>query len=258
MLHPLTIQQVSNFRHACSFEQVFGSKIQNALDTYGLDDPIHRFWLCTDESSSPCAALFLNVDVLIISNLEHTSPKDILTVLDAHPVHEIDCSWELCQKLHSLKGGYTDSSYYMVYQGPVIFDHFPNIAPAQLPEVFRVLQESHEYYRTHLQYDIWAADLTSRIAKGFTQVYQLEQDGKAVGTGSIFSQDDSCGVLAAIAVVPEYRHRGLGTYISRFLVSQIQKMNKTPRLISGYDEVAELYKKINFVPCGRWGELYLD
>ena len=30
------------------------------------------------------------------------------------------------------------------------------------------------------------------------------------------------------------------------------------RLISGYDEVAELYKQIGFVPCGRWGELYLD
>ena len=62
----------------------------------------------------------------------------------------------------------------------------------------------------------------------------------------------------AIAVVPEYRHRGLGSYISRFLVSKIQETGKTPRLISGYDEVAELYKKINFVPCGRWGELYLD
>jgi len=28
-------------------------------------------------------------------------------------------------------------------------------------------------------------------------------------------------------------------------------------LISGYDEVAELYKQIGFVSSGRWGELYL-
>ena len=258
MLHPLTLQLFPDFRKACHFEQVFGSKIQNALDTYGLEDPLHRFWLCTDETGAPCAAFFLNVDVLIISALEHTAPQDVITVLDAHPVHEIDCDWVLCEQLHALKGGYTDSSYYMVYNGPAISQPFPDITPGQLPGVFRVLQESHEYYRTHLQYDIWATDLNSRISKGFTQVYQLERDGKIVGTGSIFSQDDSCGVLAAIAVVPEYRHQGLGSHISRFLVSKIQAMGKTPRLISGYDEVAELYKKIDFVPCGRWGELYLD
>ena len=45
--------------------------------------------------------------------------------------------------------------------------------------------------------------------------------------------------------------------ISRFLVQRIQEKGKTPRLISGYDEVAELYKQVGFETCGRWGELYL-
>lgn len=257
MLCPLTDSLRAAFRTACYYEQVFGSKIQNALQTYGLDDPTHRFWVCTEESF-PCGALFLNGDVLIVSALDRISPEDIMAVLKNHDVHEIDCSWDLCEKLQSKLGGYTESSYYMVYEGPTVEEEFPDILPAQLPEVFRVLQESHEYYRTHLNYDVWSADLNSRTEQGFTQVFQLVRDGKVVGTGSIFSQDDTCGVLAAIAVVPEYRHQGLGKYISRFLVSRIQAMGKTPRLISGYDEVAELYKQIGFTPCGRWGELYLE
>ena len=64
-------------------------------------------------------------------------------------------------------------------------------------------------------------------------------------------------VIAAVAVVPEYRHRGLGSRISRFLVKRILEKGKTPRLISGYDEVAELYRQVGFETCGRWGELYL-
>ena len=257
MLCPLTDALFPAFRTACYYEQVFGSKIQNALQTYGLNDPVHRFWVCT-ENSIPVGALFLNGDVLIISALERITAEDVASVVREYPVHEIDCSWELCQKLQTLLGGQTESSYYMVYDGDPVEDSFPNMQTAQLPEVFRVLQESHEYYRTHLNYDIWSADLNSRIAQGFTQVFQLIQDGRVVGTGSIFSQDETCGVLAAIAVIPEYRHRGLGKYISRFLVSRIQAMGKTPRLISGYDEVAELYRQIGFVSCGRWGELYLD
>ena len=65
------------------------------------------------------------------------------------------------------------------------------------------------------------------------------------------------GAIAAVAVVPEYRHRGLGSRISRFLVKRILEKGKTPRLISGYDEVAELYRQVGFETCGRWGELYL-
>ena len=85
----------------------------------------------------------------------------------------------------------------------------------------------------------------------------LTVDGKVVGTGSIISQDETCGAIAAVAVIPEYRHRGLGSRISRFLVQRILELGKTPRLISGYDAVAELYMQIGFAPCGRWGELYL-
>ena len=89
------------------------------------------------------------------------------------------------------------------------------------------------------------------------ELYQLDVDGEIVGTGCIVSEDDECGVIAAVAVVPEFRHRGLGSRISRFLTQRILEKGKTPRLISGYDEVAELYKQVGFETCGRWGELYL-
>jgi predicted GNAT family acetyltransferase len=45
--------------------------------------------------------------------------------------------------------------------------------------------------------------------------------------------------------------------MSRFLVKRILEKGKTPRLISGYDEVAELYRQVGFETRGRWGELYL-
>ena len=122
--------------------------------------------------------------------------------------------------------------------------------------MFNILQRSHEYYQTHLSFDTWSADLQRRITCGLAELYQFELDGEAVGTGCIISEDDECGVLGAIAVVPEHRHKGLGGRISRFLVQRIQQKGKTPRLIAGYDQVAELYCEIGFAPCGRWGELY--
>ena len=159
--------------------------------------------------------------------------------------------------LQGLLGGTTDSSYYMVYQGAPVEEAFPDIVPGDPLAVFSVLQRSHEYYRTHLRFEPWAEDLGRRLNTGLAEVYQLELDGEVVATGSIASQDDECGVIAAVAVVPEYRLRGLGSRVSRFLVKRILELGKTPRLISGYDAVAELYRQVGFDTCGRWGELYL-
>lgn len=257
MLIPLTHErQFSAFFQACSFEHVFGSKIRTALQAYGTEDPRARFWLQLDDEA-PTAALYLTGDVLIISAADSANPADIAALIKAESIHEVDTNWPQCEALQTLLGGTTESSYYMVYRGGEIEDDFPDISDGNLETVFSVLQQSHEYYRTHLTFDRWSDDLRQKLDRSLMELYQLDADGKIVGTGCIVSEDEECGVIAAVAVIPEFRHRGLGTRISRFLVKRILEKGKTPRLISGYDEVAELYRQVGFETCGRWGELYL-
>ena len=256
MIAPFSLSHLEAFRAACRHEQVFGSKILTAFTVYGVADPDHRFWLARD-GESPLGALYLSRGVLVISADPRIDADEVAVLVQEHDVHEVDSDWQLCAQLHARLGGVTDSSYYMVYRGGPVEESFDDIVPGELPAVFSVLQQSHEYYRTHLQYGPWADDLTRRMARGCTEVYQLILDGQPVATGSILSQDETCGAIAAVAVLPEFRHRGLGSRMSRFLVGRIRALGKTPRLIAGYDGVAELYRKIGFVPCGRWGELYL-
>lgn len=250
------LHQIPPFVRACAYERVFGSKILTALHAYGLEDPRARFWMLL-ENEQPTAALYLTGDVLIISACSTADPAPIAALVQELNVHEVDTNWEQCVALQSLLGGTTDSSYYMVYRGKAVAESFSDISIGDLQTVFGVLQRSHEYYRTHLTFDAWSGDLRQKLSRGLMELYQLEANGEIVGTGCIVSEDDECGVIAAVAVVPEYRHRGLGTRISRFLVQRILEKGKTPRLISGYDEVAELYRQVGFESCGRWGELYL-
>lgn len=257
MLTPLTApSQISAFSRACAYEHVFGSKALTALRAYGLEDGRARFYLCA-ENGAPTAALYLANGVLTASANEHVAPGEIAELVRAEGVGEIDADWDLTAALQGLLGGTTESSYYMVYRGERLKEASPDIVPGDLRAVFNVLQRSHAYYREHYEFDAWSADLRQKLSRGLMELYQLELDGQVVGTGSIGSEDDECGVVAAVAVVPEVRHRGLGSRISRFLAQRIQEKGKTPRLISGYDEVAELYRRIGFEPCGRWGELYL-
>ena len=257
MLIPLTDpRQYPDFYRACRHEHVFGSKILTALRAYGMGDPRVRFWMQVQDDK-PTAALCKTGGVLVISAAPESDPVPIAELIREEGIHETDTNWPQCAALHALLGGTTDSSYYMVYRGGAEKASYPDMTAGDLETVFGVLQRSHEYYRTHLTFDAWSDDLRQKLERGLMELYQLEVDGETVGTGCIVSEDDECGVIAAVAVVPEYRHRGLGSRISRFLTQRILEKGKTPRLISGYDEVAELYKQVGFETCGRWGELYL-
>lgn len=256
MLKKLTRRELPAFARACTHERVFGSKAMTALRAYGLESETHRFYLCAGQGG-PAAALYLSGGVLVISSNEQADVEELAALIRRERVGEIDTNWTQCAALQAILGGVTESSYYMVYAGGPQEHADPDIRPGAPPAAFRVLQQSHEYYRTHLKYEPWIADLDRKLDRGLAELYQLELDGRVVGTGGIASEDDECGVIAAVAVIPEYRHRGLGSRISRFLTGRIQEKGKTPRLISGHDGVAELYRGIGFVPCGRWGELYL-
>ena len=126
-----------------------------------------------------------------------------------------------------------------------------------LQTAFSVLQQSHRFYQEHYTFESWSKDIGLRTKKGEAEVYILEEDGKAIGTGSIGSEDDTVAVISAVAVIPSCRHRGFGTQITRFLTCRALEKGKTPTLICGYDEVGALYRQIGYVPCGYWGELYL-
>lgn len=257
MLIPVTTVDIPDFTTACAHEHIFGSRALTALRAYGLGSPDAHFFLCR-KGREPAAALYLSSGgVLTISSDERADPAPIAALVRRMQVHEVDTNRAQCRALQDLLGGTTESSYYMVYRGAPQRGDFPDIHSGDPRAVFEVLQRSHEYYRTHFVFDSWAADLDRRRSRGLSELYQLEIGGDVVGTGSIASMDDECGVIGAVAVVPEHRHKGLGGYITRFLVQRIQSMGKTPRLVSGYDEVAELYRQIGFAPCGRWGELYL-
>ena len=255
MLIKVTSSNINEFKAACTQEHVFGSRAVTALTAYGTEHDVHKFWLSVE--GEKVSAFHLNGSVLTVIKNGEISTEDVLEITKQFEIHEIDCDWDLCEKLHAILGGFTESSYYMTYKGDMPQESFDDIHPADLKDVYSILQQSHEYYRTHLKYEPWAGHLESCMATGLTKVYQLKKDGKPIGTGSIISQDDSHAAVAAVAVIPEYRLKGIGSYITKFLVKEILKAGKTPCLISGYDEVAELYKKISFVTVGRWGELYL-
>ena len=234
------------FLEACAAEHVRGARIVSALRVLG---PAQGVFYLHDGM-----AMYLEDGVLLIA-----APPEAELAPDLLPpdLREIHGPEHLCRELQKRLGGELDSSCFMKYSGADLLAEDPAMVRADADTVFAILQGSHPYYRAHLRYEPWLEVLTAHIRAGQTEVWQLRADGTWAGTGALSYRDDECCVLGEIAVLPAFRRRGLGSRITRHLTARALAQGKTPRLMAGYDEVAEMYRRLGFEPTGRWGELFL-
>jgi ribosomal protein S18 acetylase RimI-like enzyme len=82
-------------------------------------------------------------------------------------------------------------------------------------------------------------------------VYVLESLGRAVGLAAVqFRTNVSVGYIYDVAVLKEYRRRGLGTYIMKNCINEIKNGNlsKASLLVTGENETAlALYQRFDFM-----------
>lgn len=80
--------------------------------------------------------------------------------------------------------------------------------------------------------------------------YILEEENKALGTGSIqIIEDLSLGYIYDIAILKEYRGKGLGSYLLKSCIRTLEEkgLSKASLLVTGNNENAlGLYKKLGF------------
>ena len=259
MIHPLRPGEEKIFQELCGLEEVFGSRALTALSLYGLKHPVHRFYLSRDAKGRADAALHQNGQVLSIVTGGGPDLPELADFVRRLGVTEIDSTQAQDETLQKLLGGEMESSYFMEYPGTATLPlNQEKICWTTDPKaVYEVLCQSHEYYRDHLEYQPWAQDLVLRWQKEKAWTVLLWENQRPVGTGSILSTSQQAGAIAAVAVVPDCRGKGYGSAISAWLTNAILKQGKKPVLISGYDEVAALYRGLGYRETGRWGELYL-
>ena len=248
---------ISDFQKACEMQRIFGSKNMASLRCYGLNSDTAKFRIAYSGSEA-VGAICLQGGVAAASSDGRIDPDELLEFCKQNEVAEIEGPVEEVDKLFQRGIGEKDSSWFMEYLPKEVPYSIAEMKPCtDLKDVFDVLQSSHKFYQDHYTFDTWSADTAVRVAANESEEYILEVDGRIIGCGSVGAIDDKIALVSSVAVIPEMRCLGYGSGITMFLAKRIIELGRRPALIAGYDEVAELYSKLGFTRCGKWGELYL-
>ena len=257
MIRPVYGYNMPDFKVACTLQRIFGAKNMASLRCYGLNSNEASFWIAYQQQK-PIAGITLQNGVAAISSNGTIDTDELLDFCKQNNVKEIESCLEDIEKIYKRGIGEKDSSWFMEYLKKETPTNYIEMKSCHdLKDMFDVLQKSHPFYQEHYTFETWSKDVAKRTAANESEEYILEIDGEIIGCGSVGAIDEEVATVSSIAVVPEKRCHGYGSGITMFITKRILELGRKPVLIAGYDEVAELYVKLGFDKCGKWGELYL-
>lgn len=82
----------------------------------------------------------------------------------------------------------------------------------------------------------------------------IYDDGKPVATARTFPKEDEadCYTIGRVAVLKQYRGRGLGAMIMEKIEDEIRKRGISNAYLSSQDHAVEFYKSVGYTPYGDW------
>ena len=81
--------------------------------------------------------------------------------------------------------------------------------------------------------------------------YLLALDGDfPVGTARIYELDDESMMIGRVVVLPEYRHRGLGTQIVEACEAWIRELGRSVAVLESRDNKTAFYEGLGYVITG--------
>lgn len=95
-------------------------------------------------------------------------------------------------------------------------------------------------------------EMIDRKHTGYGRNFALRYGDEIVSHVFTYSESNGIAVIGGVFTNPEWRGRGLATYLVYQLCKDLIDEGKTPYLFWYDEKVSQIYEKIGFVNIGRW------
>lgn len=216
----------------------FGCKIASIVRSYGFEKGFACFWL--DDRSD---AVFCLSDGLMILSGTIVDGEETRQFLRAVGAGEIMCAVRNAEEL-KLSGDSGDVLKKQLESGvPRQFDPFG----ANIRELIGVLEEVGMVE----DFEPFYLDLSHKLRHGASLVSEVRSpDTRLAGCAIASSISEKAAILSAVAVLPQYRRKGLGAR----LVHEMEQFfpGKSLYVFREKDAFKEFYKSLGFSKSDTW------
>ena len=111
---------------------------------------------------------------------------------------------------------------------------------------FKITKESTPTHPAYMDAEVFLSGLKGK----YVEFFGYEKDGSIIGTVAVTRNQEGIYYIERLAVLPEYRHSGIGSLLMEYGLERIRKLGGTKCLIAIVNEntvLKEWYKKLGFI-----------
>ncbi|XOQ43540.1 MAG: N-acetyltransferase domain-containing protein [Clostridium sp.] len=229
-----------------SEDNPFGCKILSIAQAYGVGEPFAQFWV--QDGVSSLAKLD---DAVILDALPNCDGNELAEFLQMLDVKTVSCSEETavrlqfpvdsCGEIMMLRGTVDNKKNFDVVQNP------------GLREIYALLCAVRSETFIPPEFEPFYMDMSYRTRHGAAMSVGIRYEGELAACAMCSSMTEHAAVISAVAVLPQYRRKGMGRFAVAALTSLLNREVVYVMRADGENE--EFYRSLGFVPHGRWAQI---
>lgn len=226
----------------------YGCRILSIYNTYNYNLPFVDFWVQFVDDSP----------VSVISRLESSF---VLRLTDKSDMDEISSFI----RVSGAQSVICDADYelncdFNVKSGPVLFSDklfeinkdFEVFTP-DTKEVYSIISKAASENFAVPSYESFMLDVNHKLNQRSIRMYAVKEDKPAACIMTLAESKDSA-VLGALATDPEYRNKGYGAFLIKYINNALISEGKSVYLHRAPSENVAFYNKLGFEEYGKWAE----
>ncbi|MEF9983853.1 MAG: GNAT family N-acetyltransferase [Oscillospiraceae bacterium] len=246
------MQTIYEAEKAYEFDPILGCRIYTLYNCYDNDYPFLRIWVASEDNNiTACISIMCGIATITANDKCNFEELSYFFGHDS-TIDIIETNEETGKKINEyLKNDYKTRPI-MKFDGEI--PQFPidmKIFTSASKYIFPILQESDPEFDSS-DFMAWFYDVHRRMTNGFCEMFTIkDDDDNFVSTAGYYVSSPISAVVGSVATMPNYRGKGYGSALVKFVTGTIKNLCKDSYLIAANDDLIKFYGNLGYSVIGK-------
>ena len=231
----------------------FACRIISLCNSYKPDLVFVDYWIVQDDNGNNTGAIARNGSNFILLLTDGSDIEEISSFLRVAGASAVICDgkYEL-----DFTGGKTIVGKVLVRDSA-----FDNLEPLSIIEpdikaAYELIQKSADENFIPPNFEDFYVDVNHKLRHNTSRLLGIEENGAPAAVAMTVAESENAAVLGAVSCDPDYRRRGFGSSLIKYITNILVDENKAVYLHRAENDNVEFYKNLGFTEYGSWREYY--
>lgn len=231
----------------------FACRIVSLYNSYNPELAFVDYWMIADELSGKCnGAIARSGTNFIVFLTDESNLEEVSSFMRVAGASSVLCSGKYKLELFGSKS--VSGSVLAKSEIFEIIDDNVEIIEPDIKSAYDLIVKCADENFTPPVFEDFYVDVNHKLRHNAMRMYGIKENSMLVSVAMTVAESEQGAVLGAVSCDPEYRKRGYGSTIVKYITNRLVSENKTVFLHRAKNANVSFYNNLGFIETGSWRE----